>query len=517
MLAPPDFRKDQERLKKYSGRIRLRLSRFSELKIDDEKKIPIPRSVEQVASAAAAQGPLLIVGEPGAGKSGVAYNVANKLEAAGHPVLMLAVDDAASINLQSEIGLQHPIRDVLEHWPGTTPAYLLVDGLDAARGGPAEAIYRRIITETLELPDERWRVVATVRTFDLKAGQQLKPLFEGAPPAPAHREAGVDFDHVRHVMVKRWTDSEFETLLKAAPQLCVAIETGGAKLRELSLIPFNTQLLAEVVAFGVGADELGSIRNQRQLLDLYWKHRVRNDGAPAEACLTSVVTTMVEQRSLEINIGPIRQRHADILDKILHGGILVTRANERFLTFRHNILFDYAASRLYLNPFDASHLHALFLRDRGIGLILSPALGYALQELWDHEADRSTFWKQFVLLTSDKNVDPIARIQVARIGCEWVVSTADIQQFLVQLRAASGARDVFSSVTGALSILLEDAPSLIKLPVWAYVLEELSKDERFSGNIGFLVDRLLKLPLDAASFKLLGSAARILLERGLAS
>ena len=147
-----------------------------------ETKIPIPRTVEQVATNAAAQGSLLIVGEPGAGKSGVNYNVANKLEAAGHPVLMLAVDDAASINLQSEIGLQHPIRDVLEHWHGTTPAYLLIDGLDAARGGPAEAIYRRLITETLELPDERWRVVATVRTFDLKAGQQLKPLFQGAPP-----------------------------------------------------------------------------------------------------------------------------------------------------------------------------------------------------------------------------------------------------------------------------------------------------------------------------------------------
>jgi hypothetical protein len=130
----------------------------------------------------------------------------------------------------------------------------------------------------------------------------------------------------------------------------VAIETGGAKLRELSLIPFNTQLLAEVVALGINAEELGSIRNQRQLLDLYWKHRIRNEGALAEACLTSVVTTMVEQRSLEINIGPIRQGHADILDRILHGGALVTRANERFLAFRHNILFDYAASRLFLNP-----------------------------------------------------------------------------------------------------------------------------------------------------------------------
>jgi hypothetical protein len=233
----------------------------------------------------------LIVGEPGAGKTGVIYNVAKVLEVSGNPLLMLAVDDAGSINLQSEIGLEHPIRDVLEHWPGTEPAYLLIDGLDAARGGPAEAIYKRLITEILELPDQRWRVIASVRTFDLKAGEQLKPLFKGSPPDPDHREEGPDLDQVRHILVKRWTEPEFELLLKSAPNLRAAIETGGSKLQELVLVPFNTQLLAEVVAIGVDAAELGSIRNQRQLLDLYWKHRVLVGGTPSAACLTSVVTT----------------------------------------------------------------------------------------------------------------------------------------------------------------------------------------------------------------------------------
>jgi hypothetical protein len=226
---------------------------------------------------------------------------------------------------------------------------------------------------------------------------------------------------------------------------------------------------------------------------------------------------MVEKRSLEVNVGPIRQEHAQVLDTILRGGVLVTRTNDRSLAFRHNILFDYAASRLYLDPFDPNHLHDLFLRNRGMGLILSPALGYALQELWDYEADRSTFWNQFVLLTSDKNVDPIARIQMARIGCEWINSITDVEQFLVQLRASDGAREIFSSVTGALSILLEDAPQLLSVPTWAYVIAELSNDAQFSGNIGFLVDRLLKLPLDSSSFNLLGTAARNLLERGFAS
>jgi hypothetical protein len=392
----------------------------------------------------------------------------------------------------------------------------LIDGLDAARGGPAEAIYKRLITEVLELPDQRWRVIATVRTFDLKAGQHFKPLFEGTPPDDSHREDGPDFDQVRHVVVKWWTESELEQLLQAAPKLRAAIDAGGPKLRELALVPFNTQLLAEVISIGVGAEELGSIRSQRQLLDLYWKHRVDVQGAPAAACLSSAVTVMVEKRSLEADIAPIRQGHAAVLDAILHSGVLVTRSNERFLAFRHNIIFDYAASRLYLNPFASDRLRDLFLRDRDLGLMLSPALGFALQELWDAEADHSKFWTQFALLAGDKNIDPIAKTQVARLGCEWISSAQDVEKFLEQLRDSATAREVFSSATGALSIMIEDAPHRTNVPGWAYVIAEISKEEQFTGNIGFLVDRFLKLPSDASSFKLLGIAARNLLERGFA-
>jgi hypothetical protein len=75
---------------------------------------------------------------------------------------------------------------------------------------------------------------------------------------------------------------------------------------------------------------------------------------------------------------------------------------------------------------------------------------------------------------------------------------------------------VFSSATGALSIMIEDAPHRINVPGWAYVISELSKEEQFTGNINFLVDRFLKLPLDTSSFRLLGIAARNMLERGFA-
>src|ERR1035438_6610506 len=112
---------------------------------------------------------------------------------------------------------------------------------------------------------------------------------------------------------------------------------------------------------------------------------------------------------------------------------------------RHNILFDYAASRLYLDPFKPSHLQELFLRDRALGLILGPALGYALQELWEHESEHRGFWDLVILLVSDKNVDPIARCLIARRASEFTKSVADIQQLADRLTNTRASAEVLSS------------------------------------------------------------------------
>src|SRR5208337_4130184 len=114
-----------------------------------------------------------------------------------------------------------------------------------------------------------------------------------------HSDPGSDFSNVRHIQVRPWTESEFEQLLSQAPRLRKAIETGGSRLRELALIPFNTQLLAEVVAMGVADSELGSIKNQTELLKLYWNHRVDSFGSEATACLSLLVARMVKERSLK--------------------------------------------------------------------------------------------------------------------------------------------------------------------------------------------------------------------------
>lgn len=496
LLAPPDYRADTEVFRGFSNRVQQNLAKFEVVKLDEEKSIAIFRKATTAAKNAAESGSLLLIGEPGAGKSGVINNLARQLGSAGYQVLQLAVDKApvsGMDGLRSEIGLTHPVRSVLENWPGTGPAFLLIDGLDAARGGPSEAVYRNLISETLELPDQRWRVIASVRSFDLRSGQQFKTFFKGAPPDPAFEDASLDFRNVRHLQVRPWDNNELDELLLQAPKLKAAIEAGGKRLFDLALVPFNTQLLADLVAAGVEPSALGFVKNQTELLKMYWSHRVDALGSVASACLKSIVRTMVEDRSLRAKQDEILQSHAAALDKLLSMGVLVSQSNDRYVAFRHNILFDYAASRLYLDPYEPNQLKDLFARGRGLGLILSPALSYAMQELWDAEVDHRLFWARVVLLAGDKAIDPIARSMIARMSSELPKSVTDVEQLVAMLSDTRPSAAVFSAITGALAIRLEDAPHTADIAPWAHIIARLSQGAHFVSAISFLIERLLNI------------------------
>ena len=517
LVAPEDYRDEIAALKKRSEQLQGALSVSTKLDLGKGASIPILRPVLGVAAAAADKGSFLIVGEPGAGKTGVLVSVADQLRSLGREVLLLKVSPSGLTGLKSDLGLSHPLGDILENWPGTDAAFLLIDGLDEARGGAALSEYRDLIATTLALPGNRWIVVASVRSFDLRSGVEFKSLFKGLPPNPDYAAPGQDLANVKQIEVRPWSDAEFKELLKKAPKLHRAIDIGGQRLREIALVPFNTQLLAEVVALGVSDQELGSIRNQTDLLERYWEHRVVPIGAEGKACLASTIEAMVEARGLELESAPLESKYGNMLDRLQHQGVLVPRRNGRQIAFRHNILFDYAASRLYLDPFGPEHLHELLLRDRGLGLILGPALGYALQELWNDQPDRARFWDLVILLVSDKNVDPIARSLAARRASEFPKLAVDIRPLTEKLAETQGSSDLLQSLVGALTILLEDSPQLVETAPWAFLAERLSTNGSFAGSLTYLSDKLLKRQLEPEAFDGLGRTARNLLEYAFAA
>ena len=161
------------------------LKQYEEIAATKDKEVTIPRECQADIEAAAREGSLLIVGEPGSGKSGVLNALARNLRKTGNDVLELAVDRFSVETLEGlgqELGLKHSLLDVLQAWDGAKPAWLIIDALDATRGGKGEGVFRNLIEQTLEQKG-RWRVIASIRTFDLQMGQKFRSLFKGAHQA----------------------------------------------------------------------------------------------------------------------------------------------------------------------------------------------------------------------------------------------------------------------------------------------------------------------------------------------
>jgi hypothetical protein len=499
LVAPKNYQADIEAFQEFSERIRKRLAPSEAIALDG-KEYPVHRQFTDAAVAAVTQNSLLLVGEPGAGKSGVLNQMGSILEATGAVVLRLSVEalPMQGLNgLREGIGLAHPIRDVLANWPGVEPAFLLVDGLDASRDNDSEPAFRMMIDETLTLPGGRWKVLASIRSFDLRHGEKFRSLFSASPPSPEF--AAREFAKVRHIEVTPWTKSELDALLARAPRLASALASGGQSLQDLAVVPFNTQLLAELITDGVEPGALQSLGTQADLLELYWEKRVQDHGPAADSCLRRLLREMIERRSLQVSAAAADSCDQTAFTQLLKTGVLVQSGGNRYIAFRHNILFDYAASRLYLDLPQGEDLRKQFERGQGLGLLLAPALGYALQELWSRDTDRSAYWDMVLELIGAKSVDPIARSVAARSCCELPRTDEDVMGLIEGVLAKPEAAAALDRIVGSLGIRLEDNPSSVPLAPWARVAAEASTKAELAGVLSYLVNILIARGADAVA------------------
>jgi SpoVK/Ycf46/Vps4 family AAA+-type ATPase len=474
--AAPSFQRDVEALQTYSDSTEMELGHYEETKVGDDE-IRIDRQCTKVVISSATAGSLLIIGEPGSGKSAVLNAAAKALRDRGHDVVTLAVDRLSvnsSDELQRQLEVTHPVREILRNWSGAEPAFVFIDALDATRGGSGDAVFRNLIKDILEIGG-RWRVVASIRTFDLRLGEQFGQLFQGAPPDALYADGS--FRDVRHIHIPHWTPEELEQLLELAPQIATAITRGGKPLRDLALVPFNTRLLADLISGGLPPEDFGGIRSQVQLLQLYWRRRVVKHGTAAEQCLQRVISEMVTARALRANRLSAAGSDPIIFDTLLHENVLVLLPGERHVAFRHHILFDYAASRVYLDPHDISATAALLSSKSDLGLMLAPALAFALESLWiGSGTDHTAFWSAVVTIAGAIQSDPIARSVAARVASEFPTAANDMRGLSEALRGPEDRRRTavaaFSHIVGALAIRLEDQAEYTPEP-WCYLAAEV--------------------------------------------
>ena len=520
LLAPPDYRRDVARLKERSKQVTEKLKRHEVIETEAGSPVHIERECQAAVNAAAQNGSFLAVGEPGTGKSGVLNALARSLMQDGKDVLALAVDDFSDTDLgglSKELGIQHELLDVLEAWDdGQGPAWLIIDALDATRGGGGEAAFRALIDRTLNR-NGRWLVVASIRSFDLRMGRKFRDLFEGPPPDAEFIDPTLE--NVRHLKVPSWSEQEFMRLQEQMPSLKNALQQAPHRLRELATVPFNTRLICELIAESheaPGAD-LNAVGSQVALMRLHWDHRIGLHNYPAEACLREIVHLMVKGRTLQASRQEAIREHPETVQDLVRCGALIESPDERWFQFRHHLLFDYAASRVYLHPEDLIKGDPPFPSDQALGLVLAPAFSFVLQELWESEAGHERFWQSARRILSDVRWDPVIRAAAARRAIEWPVSPADIEcLFDGMTEDTTTFETTVQRIIGALGSYLEEERDF-EVDPWVYLANIMSRHvSSFAHLLNTLIHLIIKRVKNSRQCSDLGEASRILMEHELA-
>ena len=400
LVGSRTYANDIRALQKHSLEVREALARYEAIERANAPGLRVERDCQTAVHEAAMAGSLLIVGEPGAGKSGVLNTLARALGEVGD-VLELAVDRFSIETLEglrTELRLEHDLLEVLEAWDGPKPGWLIIDALDATRGGKGEGAFRTLIERVMDLGG-RWRVVASIRTFDLRMGVQFRDLFRGEPPKQDLSEPG--FSRVRHIRVPPWSQQEFQRLLAQAPELAAVLSGSPQRLLDLAAVPFNTRLINDLILSGAVQESLRNVSNQVELLSLYWDYRISKLGSAADACLRRTVDCMVSARALRAPADVVADANPTAFDQLHSAGVLLRVDNDRFVQFRHHLLFDYAASRLLLSPDEIIAGRQVFPKGEAKGLMLAPALTFVLQEIWSEDGSRSRYWAAIAQIIAD--------------------------------------------------------------------------------------------------------------------
>ena len=515
-LSPrPSYRNDIAALRTHSIQVESALRAYEVVEAETGSPVGIERHCQAAVNSAALTGNLLLIGEPGAGKSAVINALGRALKAKGHDVIELAVDRFSIESLEgltAALRLRHGLPEVLEAWDGPTSGFLIIDALDASRSGPAEAAFKRLIETVIEQAG-RWIVVASIRTFDLSLGRNFQVLFKGTPPDVTFRGDG--FTAVRHIQVPPWSDTEFDELLTLSPRLADVLRGSPEKLRELAGVPFNTRLLAELVAGGAVSGEFNAVDSQIALLDLYWDHRVGRHGTTAEVCLRAVVAEMVARRTLQATRLDVAEKFPQMLDALTGEGVLVLTNQQRSVQFRHHLLFDYAASRVFLDVEQIVSGKAVFPKTDGLGLVLAPAMSFLLRGLWTEDGQHDQFWSAVSRLLGAHDCDPLIRAVAARMAAELPVAATDIMPFARMVTLSdTNALAALAHIVGAIAVRFEDQPTAA-LPPWVRLALELSSNpEPVAALLRMLCFLLASRAKDDCLRQDLGAAARALLQYG---
>jgi hypothetical protein len=252
-------------------------------------------------------------------------------------------------------------------------------------------------------------------------------------------------------------------------------------------VPFNLHLLAELLNAGVQIGELAPVSTQIELLERYWRERVklRNGsddgfGDAREAVLRDTCEVMVELRTLRVERARVaRAETSEALSQVLSSQVLEEEQTTDTLNFEHHVLFDYAVARLLLRG-PHERLVQRLEEDPDLAIIIRPSLVLHFHYLWMADQRREIFWSVvFSMVASDK-IPEIGKLVGPSVAAELGKKLGDFERLYSSVPASeqetpSGPDKALVHLIGALLAKSPDELLGSTTGPWCALLESLSK------------------------------------------
>lgn len=385
----------------------------------------------------------LVVGKPGIGKSYLLQQLKEKLVNNNILCFIIKIDnafDSSDEAIQAELGISQPWKETLNkiELRTTSKAVLIFDAFDAARDEQKRKGFLEQIKKAKIYLKDKWNVIVSVRTYDASKSEDLRQLF------PISENDGL-ISNCRKIEVPELSDEEVKEAYSNNTGLQQLYYESGDKLKEILHVPFFLKLLEVVIINSPQRelDEIKKFKSETQLLNSFWQKKISNTSNHLikEKFLLDFTNHLVADKKLTYSksslLSHLNPQDGPVFEYLRSENVIdETSLHDSRITYSHNIIFDYAVSRLCLDA-DYDRLLEFVNADHSRPFFLRPSFIYFFTDLW--YSNPVEFWDLYSKLANNqqKEIQLLVRLILNGTVASQYEDNIDIKPLL----SANGANN----------------------------------------------------------------------------